>query len=87
MSWQTVRLGDIATFSNGVNFGKEAYGAGVKLIGVSDFGDKYYPDYSTLSEVIPDVVHDRALLKPGDIVFVRSNGNKALVGRCMLLTD
>lgn len=87
MSWQTVRLGDIATFSNGVNFGKEAYGAGVKLIGVSDFGDKYYPDYSTLSEVIPDVVHDRALLEPGDIVFVRSNGNKALVGRCMLLTD
>lgn len=87
MSWESVRLGDIATFSNGVNFGKEAYGAGVKLIGVSDFGDRYYPDYSTLSEVNPDVVRDYALLNPGDIVFVRSNGNKALVGRCMLLTD
>lgn len=87
MSWQMVRFGDIAAFSNGVNFGKDSYGPGVKLIGVSDFGDRYYPDYSTLAEVVPDVVRDNAFLEPGDIVFVRSNGNKALVGRCMLLTD
>lgn len=34
MSWENVKLGDIADFSNGINFGKEAYGKGVKLIGV-----------------------------------------------------
>lgn len=85
MSWDTVRLGDIASFSNGINFDKTAYSHGVKLIGVSDFGNRFFPDIANLREVKKEVVRDSDLLKEGDIVFVRSNGNKELVGRCMLI--
>lgn len=84
--WTKVKLGDIATFSNGINFGKDSYCQGVKLIGVSDFGNRLYPDYSSLQEVKTEVVRNNDYLKNGDIVFVRSNGNKELVGRCMLIT-
>ena len=87
MSWEKVKLGDIADFSNGVNFGKSAYGKGIKLIGVSDFGNRLYPDYESLNEISSDVVRNNDYLKNGDIVFVRSNGNKELVGRCMLIKD
>ena len=41
MSWRKVKLGDIAEFSNGINFGKEAYEKGVKLIGVSNFKNRF----------------------------------------------
>ncbi|MEJ8773737.1 restriction endonuclease subunit S [Blautia sp. HCN-1074] len=85
MSWENVKLGDIADFSNGINFGKEAYGKGVKLIGVSNFGNRFSPDYDTLEEVKEEVVRENDYLSAGDIVFVRSNGNKELVGRCMLV--
>lgn len=40
MKWEKVKLGDIASFSNGINFNKTAYEKGVKLIGVSNFGDR-----------------------------------------------
>lgn len=51
MMWEKVKLGDIASFSNGINFNKTAYEKGVKLIGVSNFGDSFYPDYLQLQEV------------------------------------
>ena len=85
MSWDTVKLGDIASFSNGINFDKTAYSHGVKLICVSGFGNRFFPDTANLQEVKKEVVRDSDLLKEGDIVFVRSNGNKELVGRCMLI--
>ncbi|MDY4525667.1 MAG: restriction endonuclease subunit S [Treponema sp.] len=85
--WKKVRLGDIATFSNGINFGKESYKAGVKLIGVSNFGNRFFPDYDELEEVDENVLRPNDYLKTGDIVFVRSNGNKELVGRCMLIQN
>jgi hypothetical protein len=85
MSWSQIRLGDIAIFRNGINFGKESYGKGVSLIGVSDFKNRFYPDYETLDEVKESVVGVNDYLDYGDIVFVRSNGNKELVGRCMLI--
>lgn len=87
MSWEKVKLGDIASFSNGINFDKTAYSRGVKLIGVSDFGNRFFPDTSNLQEVKKEIVRDDDLLKDGDIVFVRSNGNKELVGRCMLISQ
>ena len=87
MKWETVRLGDIADFSNGLNFDKSAYSNGIKLIGVSNFGNRFSPDFSDLSEVSAEVVREADLLQEGDIVFVRSNGNKELVGRCMLIAE
>ena len=87
MKWETVKLGDIADFSNGLNFDKSAYSDGVKLVGVSNFGNRFSPDLSELSEVSAEVVRESDLLQAGDIVFVRSNGNKELVGRCMLIAE
>lgn len=85
--WKKVKLGDIATFSNGINFGKESYAKGVKLITVSDFGDRYFPEYNELVEVDEKVLRPTDYLQNGDVVFVRSNGNKELVGRCMLIEN
>ncbi len=87
MSWERIRLGDIAEFSNGINFDKKAYAPGVKLISVSDFGNLFSPNYETLIEIKQEIVREKDCLKNNDIVFVRSNGNKELVGRCMLLRD
>lgn len=57
------------------------------MIGVSNIGDRFYPDYSQLQEVKKDIVRLEDCLRNGDIVFVRSNGNKELVGRCMLVKN
>lgn len=83
--WKNYKIEDVATLSNGINFDKSAYTKGIKLIGVSDFKDRIYPDYDTLQEVKSDVVRTSDLLSKGDIIFVRSNGNKELVGRCMMV--
>ena len=83
--WKEYKIEDIATLSNGINFGKAAYSKGIKLIGVSDFKDRMYPDYDSLQEVDAKVVRTSDYLKYGDIIFVRSNGNKELVGRCMMV--
>lgn len=85
MKWENVLLNDIIDLSNGINFNKAAYSAGVKLIGVSNFGDRFSPDYEELQEVSEKAVRKQDYLQDGDIVFVRSNGNKELVGRCMLI--
>ena len=83
--WKKYKLSEIATLSNGINFDKSAYTSGVKLIGVADFKDRIYPDYESLQEVDSKVVRSGDYLEKGDIVFVRSNGNKELVGRCMMI--
>ncbi len=82
-----IKIQDIATLSNGINFGKSAYTSGIKLIGVSDFKDRMYPDYNSLQEVDAKIVRENDFLHKGDIVFVRSNGNKELVGRCMIINQ
>lgn len=79
-------LGEIAIFRNGLNFGKESRGKGCLLVGVPDFQNLFSPDYESLSEINPDgIVKEDDYLQRGDIVFVRSNGNKALVGRSLYI--
>lgn len=85
MEIKTVKLGEIAEFANGLNYDKSAYRAGVKIIGVSDFKDYSIPIIDSLAEVAIDAVKESARLKENDIIFVRSNGNKDLVGRCMII--
>ena len=83
--WKCYKLNEISSLSNGINFDKSAYTSGVKLIGVSDFKSRIHPDYDSLQEVDSKVVKSGDYLEKGDIVFVRSNGNKELVGRCMMI--
>ncbi len=85
MTWEKVKLGDIAEFSNGINFDKSSYGKGIKLITVSNFGNLRFPPYNELVEIKEEAVKKNDYLCDGDIIFVRSNGNKELVGRCLLI--
>lgn len=83
--WETVALAETGTFRNGINFGSNESGVSLYCLGVGDFGDKLTIDNTErLSRVILDKKpSEEHLLKDGDIVFVRSNGNKELVGRCV----
>ncbi|EOF5961931.1 restriction endonuclease subunit S [Salmonella enterica] len=77
---------DVADFRNGLNFSKESHGKGCLLIGVADFKDYFSPQWTSLGEINPfDVAKEDDYLKKGDIIFVRSNGNKALVGRSLYI--
>lgn len=79
-------LGKHAAFRNGLNFSKGSRGRGCLLVGVPDFQDRFSPDYQSLSEINPEgIVKADDYLQEGDIVFVRSNGNKALVGRSLYI--
>ena len=81
-------FGKLASFRNGLNFNNENQGIGCKIIGVSDFGDKLTPDYDSLDEINPKgIIKEVDYLQNGDILFVRSNGNKNLVGRSMYINN
>lgn len=80
-----VKLKEIGVFKNGLNFSADRVAKGCKMIGIPDFGNRYFADLSSLSEIDNTIVPDEYTLKDGDILFVRSNGNKALVGRTMII--
>ncbi len=86
--WQYTRLGTIAEFKNGLNFSRANWGRGLKVIGVTDFQDYLYPKYDSVSEINPaGVVRDEDYLEEGDILFVRSNGNRELIGRTLFIKN
>ncbi|CAI1801228.1 restriction endonuclease subunit S [Serratia marcescens] len=79
-----LKYGDVAEFRNGLNFSKESHGKGCKFISVADFKDNFTPQWELLGEINPSgVARKEDYLESGDIIFVRSNGNKALVGRSL----
>jgi len=81
-----IKYGDIAEFRNGLNFSKDSHGKGCILIGVADFKDNFVPQWNDLEEINPcGIVKSDDYLKEGDIIFVRSNGNKELVGRSLYI--
>lgn len=85
MGWETKSLTDIGECKNGLNYRSEDSGHEIRCLGVSDFKDRaIIKDTSILSSVsLSEKPGEGYLLKDGDIVFVRSNGNKRLVGRCL----
>jgi len=86
LKWPTKRLGDLAEFRNGVNYNKSSFGVGIKVVGVSDFQDYTKPRYDELAQINPEgIVTERNILRDGDIVFVRSNGNRELIGRSLFI--
>ena len=83
--WRNSSLLDFGECKNGMNFGSNESGISINCLGVSDF-----QNHSVIrnTEKLPQIhlnTPPRAdyLLQDEDIVFVRSNGNKALVGRCV----
>lgn len=86
-TWEKKRLGDCGTFKNGMNFAATDSGYTIRSLGVGDFKERYSIDNTEiLSEIsLKAAPSEDYLLHDGDIVFVRSNGNKELVGRCLLV--
>ncbi|WP_076585116.1 restriction endonuclease subunit S [Vibrio ostreicida] len=83
--WELTYLPNHGSFKNGLNFSKDDSGVRLKYLGVGDF-----KSLSSIRELdhlgfvdVNSLPADDYLLKNGDLVFVRSNGNKALVGRCI----
>ena len=88
MSWPNVKLREVGSFRNGLNYSSANLGSGLKVVNVADFKDRSSPDYDSLGEIDPQgVAGDSDLLQDGDILFVRSNGNRELVGRSMLIRN
>lgn len=89
IDWPIQRLGDIAEFRNGLNFTRASRGASIRVIGVGDFLDnETLSNASDASSVVTNsAINDDDLLIEDDLLFVRSNGNKRLVGRCVLVKN
>ena len=80
-----VKLSEIGSFKNGLNFAAKSVSSGYKMIGIPDFEDRYIANLQGLKEVDKSIVSEEYLLQENDILFVRSNGNKNLVGRTMII--
>lgn len=84
-NWEHKNLGEIATFKNGMNFTKSSKGQSVEIVGVKNFKNNFWVPFQELEKVVIDGEFNEAyLLKEGDIVTVRSNGNPKLIGRTLL---
>ena len=85
MGFRRETLAALGGLKNGVNYRKGETGCTVLCLGVSDFGNRSeLRGVSGLSPVsFSSRPSEESFLKDGDIVFVRSNGNRKLVGRCM----
>jgi len=86
--WIDRSLGELAVFRNGINFTKSSAGEPIKILGVKDFRSSYWAPLEDLETVIPDgALGDLDMLQRDDLVFVRSNGNPELIGRCLLVGE
>ncbi|MCJ2030379.1 restriction endonuclease subunit S [Methylobacterium sp. J-043] len=86
--WIEKKLGEVAAFKNGLNFTKSSKGEIIKIVGVKDFQRNFYVPTGQLETVqIDGKLSSDYELRAGDILTVRSNGNKQLIGRCILAND
>ena len=84
--WVEKRLGEIAEFKNGLNFNQSSKGQSVQVVGVGDFQNNYVVPLDDLKSVTIDGdLGEHYAIRENDILTVRSNGSKDLVGRCMLV--
>ena len=85
--WNLRGLLQLGDCKNGMNFHSTDIGVNVHCLGVGDFKNlSCISDTSKLPTVsLTGMPSDEYMLKDGDIVFVRSNGNKALVGRSLVV--
>ena len=81
--WRTKPLLEMGNCKNGMNFHYDDCGVEINCLGVGDFKDLSVIDNTELLPKVSlnEMPSEEYLLKDDDIVFVRSNGNKALVGR------
>lgn len=87
--WSHTTLGKVMAFKNGLNFTKTDVGEEIKIVGVADFKDlSELRSTERLDSVnVASHIKDDELLTDGDLLFVRSNGNKDLIGRCLFFPE
>lgn len=86
--WSEKKLGDVAQFKNGLNFTRRSRGQRLRIVGVGNFHDnEVVPTEALQSVTINGELSDDYLIRRDDILTVRSNGSKDLVGRCMLVPE
>jgi len=85
--WVVSSLSKFGSLKNGLNYTRSESGINIRCLGVGDF-----KNHSKLTDIeslqILNLTTEPSieyLLKDEDIVFVRSNGNRELVGRCLLV--
>lgn len=85
MNWKVNKLSEFGNCKNGLNFNSKKNECNIKCLGVGDF-----KNFSTIKniELLQTISIEKKptkeyLLQNGDIIFVRSNGSKKLVGRCV----
>uniref|UniRef100_UPI0025F4342B restriction endonuclease subunit S n=1 Tax=uncultured Selenomonas sp. TaxID=159275 RepID=UPI0025F4342B len=83
--WPKKLLTDLGDCKNGMNFHRDDEGYEIHCLGVGDFQNlSVISDAEKLPLISLDTVPSQEyLLQDEDVVFVRSNGNKKLVGRCV----
>ena len=81
--WTTKPLLSMGSCKNGMNFHYDDSGVEINCLGVGDFKDySIIADTASLPTVsLNEMPSSEYLLRDDDIVFVRSNGNKKMVGR------
>jgi hypothetical protein len=81
--WKIDSLSSFGSYKNGINFSRNESGEKVYYLGVGDFkSESKISDIQRLSKIdLSKMPTDDYFLENGDIVFVRSNGNRELVGR------
>ncbi len=85
-TWSIKSLGDFMEFRNGVNFLSTERGYHYTIIGVAGFQNYFSPKKDSFETIeVEKPLPNADLLQKGDLLFVRSNGNKALIGRCLFM--
>jgi len=84
--WVETTLGKVAKFKNGLNFSQSSKGEKLTIVGVKDFKSHFMVPFEQLDTIqIDGDLSEEYELKKNDIITVRSNGNKRLIGRCLLM--
>ncbi|WP_295772369.1 restriction endonuclease subunit S [uncultured Mucilaginibacter sp.] len=85
--WKEDSLLKFGEFRNGINYKREESGVNLKCLGVGDFKANWeIKNMNNLSVIsLEKAPLNEYFLRDNDLVFVRSNGNRQLVGRCILV--
>ena len=85
--WKIDSLKNYGSLKNGLNYTRNESGLNIRCLGVGDFKDlSKLTDIDSLPILnLSSAPSDEYYLQDGDLVFVRSNGNRELVGRCLVV--
>lgn len=88
LKFKEINLSSISNFKNGLNYSRNSLGELINIVGVGDFQNRFSPDLNALEKIqIDGDLSDDYLLKPNDILVVRSNGSPSLVGRFLFIEN